>query len=119
MRYALAVVAFATAISAHAAERLPTFPKRTDYAEARASLRSLGWTPVSQGQRCTDTGCYDRCSIGFEDRCKSYPEAETCRGTGLAQCDMVWRKDGQLIEVQTIGEGDPPMVNRVRCRAGC
>jgi hypothetical protein len=119
MRYTLTAAIIATAFTARAAERLPTFPKRTDYDEARASLQSLGWTPVPQGQRCTEAGCFDRCSVGFEDRCKAYPEAETCRGTGLAQCDMVWRKDGRLIEVNTIGEGDPPMVSRVRCRVGC
>lgn len=102
------------------AERLPSFPKRAPYDEARSSLITLGWRPVAhEAQRCDASGCFDRCAIGFEARCKAYPEAETCRGTGLAACDMIWTRGDRVVEVRTIGEDDPPMVDRVRCRAGC
>jgi hypothetical protein len=107
-----ALVAFALlVVPAVAAERLPTFPKRTDYGSARASLMALGWEPAPSPTQS--------CAPGFEERCAAYPEAETCRGTGIAACDMLWRKSGRLIEVQTFGEDDPPKVSAVRCRAGC
>ena len=116
----LAPVVVAMLAGPAVAGQLPTFPKRTHYDDARTSLQALGWAPVAQkAQRCDATGCYDRCSIGFEARCSAYPEAEICRGTGLASCDMLWRRGEQLIEVRTTGEDDPPMVDRVRCRAGC
>ena len=107
-------------VAAGAGERVPTFPKRTDYDQARSSLLSLGWAPVAQtAQRCDSTGCYARCSIGFEERCKAYPEAETCRGTGRASCDMIWKRRDTLIEIITGGEDDPPMVIGAKCRANC
>ena len=108
------------AVPAWAGEKLPTFPRKTDYDEARASLIALGWKPVPQSsKRCDRDGCFIRCAGGFENRCKVYPEAEICRGTGLAACEFLWRRGETLIEVRTIGETAPPRVASVRCRANC
>ncbi len=114
MRLVLMVLLAMTS-SALSAERVPTFPKRTSYEEARESLIALGWQPAPTSANP------NRCSPGFEERCKSYPEATACSGTGLARCTFLWRsKSGEtLIEVGTFGEEDPPMVERVRCRVGC
>ena len=97
--------------AAVAAERLPTFPRNTDYAEARRSLIGLGYEPV------TLPGA-DQCGEG-DGRCQGRPEMSACAGTGLGQCIFVWRsKIGALIEVITVGENNPG-VSAVRCRANC
>ena len=92
------------------AERLPSFPKRTEYTEARRSLIALGWRPVTLPDA-------DRCSKG-DMRCQGRPEMAACSGTGLARCLFTWRKGETLIEVGTYGE-EEPIVDAVRCRAGC
>lgn len=112
MRYA--VLAFASlalaCASAEAAERLPTFPKNTEYGEARRSLIALGWEPV------TVPGS-DKCEAG-DTRCEGRPEMLACSGTGMGRCLFVWRRGDRLIEVGTVGE-DLAYADRVRCRAGC
>jgi hypothetical protein len=96
--------------AAVAAERIPNFPKRTPYVEARESLVGIGWQPVTLPGA---TECLDG-----DDRCKDRPEVYLCSGTGLARCTFTWKRRDTLIEVQTFGEEDP-MIERVRCRAGC
>lgn len=109
MRTALALVVLLAAGPVWAGERLPTFPKRTDYGTARGSLIALGWKPVTvpDAQPCDD-----------DERCKGRPEMVVCAGTGAGNCIFLWRRADTLIEVGTIYES-PPMVAGIRCRAGC
>ncbi|MCJ2082759.1 hypothetical protein [Methylobacterium sp. J-090] len=105
---ALAIVVLAAPVEA--AERLPTFPKRTPYEDARASLKGLGWEPIRLEGAAT---CEQE-----DERCTGRPEMFFCSGTGLARCVFTWRRRDQLVEVGTFGETSP-MVDSVRCRAGC
>jgi hypothetical protein len=91
------------------AERLPKFPKRTDYGEARNSLIALGWRPVTMpdAQKCDG-----------DERCRGRPEMLACSGTGRASCTFTWKRRDTLIEIGTVGEAGN-VVDRVRCRAGC
>lgn len=111
MRAILIALALVASGAASAAERLPSFPKNTDYREARRSLIGLGYTPIKLPEA-------DECMKG-DRRCEGFPEMSSCAGTGLAQCLFVWKsKSDALIEIVTIGE-DNPGVAAVRCRANC
>jgi hypothetical protein len=104
----LAVLASSVALSA---ERLPSFPKNTEYREARRSLAGLGYKPVRLPES-------DACMPG-DRRCAGFPEMLACSGTGLGHCIFVWRsRRDMLIEIVTAGEDDP-VVSAVRCRANC
>jgi hypothetical protein len=110
MRFAwIAILAFATTVAA-AAERAPSFPQRTPYADARESLLALGWTPL-----VTDKDP-NRCSPG-RDECETYPETVACSGTGRGFCSFRWRRKETIIEIGTYGED--PIVGSVRCRVNC
>ena len=102
------VIAIAPAI-AHAGG-LPSLTKGSPYVKARSTLLRSGFKPV----RSAENGC----SIGREEICKKYPEAEACSGTGLGNCLFVWRQGGRVIEVSTVGEIDLK-VAAVKCRSGC
>ena len=66
------------------------------YAEARRRLLGAAYTP----QRFNAD---DRCS--GRPVCKTYPEAEFCAGTGLANCRFAFRDPaGALIVIETQGE---------------
>lgn len=93
-----------------ASERLPRFPRNTEYGNARQSLMALGWQPIKlEGA--------DECMSG-DDRCEGRPEMHTCSGTGMAFCAFTWRRRDTLIEIITAGEG-PAFVHRIKCRVGC
>jgi hypothetical protein len=96
-------------LQASSAERLPTFPKRTDYGKARNSLIALGWQPVTMpdAEKCDD-----------DERCRGRPEMLACSGTGLASCTFTWKRRDTLIEIRTVGE-QGNVVDRVLCRVGC
>jgi hypothetical protein len=112
MRYALAVIAFVVSVGgAGAAEPLPKFMRNILYPEARASLLALGWLPAPVP--ASDRMCKRR-----EATCGTYPEAESCAPYGTAVCAMLWRRGGQIIKVETIGDEDM-LVRSVSCRVGC
>lgn len=119
MRLGVALALALAPASLFAAERLPTFPKNTPYAEARVSLRAIGWQPVEQSATFCENGeCgLSRCLPG-DQRCATFPEAEICRGTGQAACQFVWRRQDTVIEIRAIGEEDQTVAD-VRCRIGC
>lgn len=111
MRAILIALAVMVSGAAWAAERLPSFPKSTNYREARRSLIGLGYKPV------TLPGS-DVCEKG-DGRCEGFSEMNSCAGTGLAQCVFVWKSpNDRLIEIVTVGEMNPG-VSAVRCRANC
>jgi hypothetical protein len=109
--WAMAAVPLVLVASAADAARLPSFPKRTPYAEARESLIALGWKPA------VTSSDPKRCAPGA-DECAKYPETVACSGTGLARCMFLWRRGETLIEIGTFGE-EMRFVDRVRCCAGC
>ncbi len=105
---------------------LPRFPKGTPYAEARQSLKALGYRPNALPD--ADAVSRDRCGykpdslaepkLGAGDgdiRC--FPEMVACAGTGLGQCIYSWRRGETLIDVFTSNE--IPAVTGVRCRVNC
>ena len=112
MRYALAAMAFVvSAGGSGAAEPLPKFKRNILYPEARSSLLALGWLPAPIP--ASDRECVHR-----EGTCQTYPEAESCAPYGTAVCAMLWRRGGQIIKVETIGDEDM-LVRSVSCRVGC
>ena len=109
---------------------VPHLPKATPYAEARQSLKALGYRPnalpdadaVSR-ERCGDkpdslAGPRAATDANGEDgdlRC--YPEMVACAGSGLGQCIYSWRRGETLIDVLTTNE--LPLVRAVKCRVNC
>jgi hypothetical protein len=110
---------------------LPRFPKGTPYAEARQSLKALGYRPNA----LPDADDVSRARCGYkpngltepetakginprrddDERC--FPEMVACAGTGLGQCIYSWRRGETLIDVFTSNE--IPGVSGVRCRVNC
>ncbi|WP_342111748.1 hypothetical protein [Methylobacterium sp. SI9] len=114
-RAALAIAGLAfLAMPARAEAPVPRIAKGTLYETVRADLSALGWRPSPAAAE--QSGC----SIGREDVCKRYPEAEFCSGTGMGACGFLWSKNNTLIQVRTVGE-DPAALTlqAIACRAGC
>ena len=92
---------------AHAIEGLPELPPGTPYSKARTSLMKFGWRP---GPLPEDR---HRMCPPDDQRCHDYPEASACSGTSRALCTFTWRRNGQVIEVDTYGKEDLS-IDRVR-----
>ena len=56
-----------------------------------------GWKPfhAENAQECLDS------------RCEGRPEMEICAPTGMANCNFLWKKDGKIIVIGTVGEENP------------
>jgi hypothetical protein len=80
--------------------------KGVSYAVLRRKLIRSRWQPAI-------TANADRCGTG-DARCEGRPEMQSCAGTGEANCLFLWRKDGTLLAISTIG--DPAIVDAVECR---
>ena len=102
---------------------LPRFPKGTPYAEARQSLKALGYHPnalpdvddVSRGRCGYKPDSLAETKLNDDMRC--FPEMEACAGTGLGPCVFSWRRGDTLIDVLTTNE--LPVVSGVACRVNC
>jgi hypothetical protein len=105
------LTAFIIATSSAALAETPTFPKNEPYATARESLLKQGWRPV----HAPDPGFV--CEKG-DRRCEGRPETVACAGTGLANCLFRWERKKTVIEIETVGEGDPT-VTGVKCKTNC
>lgn len=92
-----------------AAQPAPAIPAGTPYAAARERLLAAGWQPA----RLSDA---DGCAA-WDERCRRYPEANACSGTGQGNCLFRWRRGATLVGVVTAGE--EPVVRTVRCQEGC
>lgn len=110
MRATLTCCLVLLATAATAAERAPSFPKRTNYSSARSSLITLGWKPAPTEPPPNECAKYD-------GRCE-YPETESCSGTGRGFCSYQWRRGEMLIEILTEGD-DRQIVTSVSCVANC
>lgn len=64
-----------------------------NYIDARKVILGKGWVPL-------DGPC-----SGFtaDDACSAFPEVGYCQGTGLAQCDMNFRRGERCLVVVTTG----------------
>jgi hypothetical protein len=112
MRYSLIVpvlmISAAILASPADAKTIPkSIRKSGAYDLARGSLLKSGWKPI--GTQLREEGS---CDPAIDARCKTYPEARECSGTGLAFCNMVWKhKDGTTIVITTGGEGKAIIMN--------
>ncbi len=87
-----------------AAKPLPGFVKvNAPYDPYRPKLKSRGWRPAGKTMR-EEGSCIEE----YDERCRIYPEARECSGTGLGFCNMIWKhRDGTVIVITTAGEGAP------------
>jgi hypothetical protein len=78
------------------ANNLPQFKKKESYSSVRAKMLKAGWEPFHAPDA-------DECAEG-DKRCEGRPEMESCVGTGLANCKFLWRKNGKITAICTVGE---------------
>ncbi|GGC90318.1 hypothetical protein GCM10010994_55190 [Chelatococcus reniformis] len=111
LRYIVLALACIAPGAAGAAEKLPSFPKRTLYDDAKSSLIALGFKPADM------TSVKGRCLDDQDTRCAHYPEIEICYPTGKAQCQLLWTTpSGKVIEIETT---EDLKVIGSKCRANC
>ncbi len=86
-----------TADQASPIEGTPKFQKGESYANVRNKMIEAGWEPFhsDNAQECLDS------------RCEGRPEMETCAPTGMASCNFLWKKNGKIIVISTVGEENP------------
>ena len=77
-------------------DEIPKFEKGEDYKSVREKLIKAGWKPFKSSEA-------DKC-YGDDERCKDYPEMESCAGTGLGNCRYLWKKDIKTLRIFTVGE---------------
>ncbi|MFI5020860.1 MAG: peptidoglycan-binding protein [Alphaproteobacteria bacterium] len=77
-------------------EELPQFIENESYASVRNKMIKAGWEPFH-----SETA--DNCDVG-DSRCEGRPEMEACAGTGLGNCKFLWKKNGRVTAICTIGE---------------
>ncbi len=75
---------------------LPPFAKRESYSSVRTKMLKAGWEPFHAEDA-------DVCEEG-DSRCEGRPEMESCAGAGLANCRFLWKKNGKIIAICTVGE---------------
>lgn len=64
------------------------------YEEGRAELLAQGWEPF----QAEDSDCVNQTNA----TCQKFPEIRFCSSGGA--CQMTWRKDGEIITVDTFGD---------------
>jgi hypothetical protein len=64
------------------------------YVDGRAKLIADGWTPY----QVEDSDCINQTN----ETCQKFPEIRFCSSSGA--CQMTWRKDGEVITVDTFGD---------------
>lgn len=75
---------------------LPKFKKGESYAKVRVKMLKANWKPF----HASDS---DEC-INGDVRCAGRPEMHVCAGTGLANCEFLWKRGGKTVSIFTIGE---------------
>lgn len=83
---------------------LPHFKKHENYASVRSAMLKAGWTPFHMDGA-------DACSKG-DARCAGRPEMAHCTGSGQANCQFLWKKNGKTAGICTVGE-DPAVYANV------
>lgn len=75
---------------------LPRFRKGEDYAKVRVKMMRAGWKPYHAKDA-------DQCMDG-DSRCQGRPEMHACAGTGLANCEFLWKRGSKQVAIYTVGE---------------
>jgi hypothetical protein len=109
--FAATISLAAILVASSSMAQAPHFSKNEPYASARASLLKQGWKPV----HAPNPGF--ECAKG-DTRCEGRAETVDCAGTGAANCIFRWKRKAVVIDVHTVGEQDPTVVE-VRCKSGC
>ena len=91
----LALLIGFTQISLAQAANLPHFKKHESYTSVRSKMIKSGWKPFHSEDANT-------CSE-FDPRCKGRPEMEACAGSGMANCKFLWKKNGKITAICTVG----------------
>lgn len=78
------------------ADEMPNFAKGEGYKSVREKLIKAGWTPFKSKEA-------DEC-FGDDERCRDFPEMESCAGTGFANCRYLWKKSNKTLVIFTVGE---------------
>jgi hypothetical protein len=82
---------------------LPHFKKHENYASVRTAMIKAGWTPFHINEA-------DECMSG-DARCAGRPEMAHCAGTGQANCQFLWKKNGKTAGICTVGENPAVYAN--------
>ena len=77
-------------------DELPKFKEGEPYKSVREKLIGAGWKTFASPDA-------DEC-FGDDERCKDYPEMQSCAGTGLGNCRYTWQKDGKTLLIFTVGD---------------
>lgn len=94
----LALVAITICLGAVGAQTkdLPFLKKNESYAKVRNKLLKAGWKPFHAEDA-------DECQSG-DARCENRPEMQSCAGTGMANCNFLWKRKGKMLAIFTVGE---------------
>ncbi len=76
---------------------LPKFGKNESYKTVRLKMIKAGWKPYHSPEA-------DVCAKG-DLRCQGRPEMEACAGTGMANCNFLWKRKDATVAISTLGEG--------------
>ena len=109
MRLVAVILTLVVAATPAFGQGLPIIKAGTPYTVARQELLRQGWEPYSSPER-------GACDPG-DERCAGRPEMESCAGTGVGSCIFLWRRNGILAVVGTMGEVRP-YVSGVERRGG-
>ena len=75
---------------------LPKLKKGEAYSKVRVKMIKAGWKPF----HAPDS---DECVQG-DSRCEGRPEMHVCAGTGLGNCEFLWKRRGKTVSIFTVGE---------------
>lgn len=75
---------------------LPRLKNGESYAKVRSRMLKAGWKPF----HAKDS---DQCGEG-DSRCAGRPEMHVCAGTGLGNCEFLWKRKGKTVAIFTVGE---------------
>ncbi|MBX3281089.1 MAG: hypothetical protein KF756_01290 [Acidobacteria bacterium] len=81
------VIGLASAAYAQRSE-WPVFKKGEDYSSVRKKLEKAGWTPYRRDD--ADTYYDDSLDANGKQIRSTYPELNTCSGTGVGYCTFTW-----------------------------
>jgi len=104
-RRQMVAIAFSALVFQASAVAEPSAPPHLapgePYSLVREKMIASGWTPFHAEDA-------DPCSE-YDERCAGRPEMVHCAGTGLGPCKFLWRKEGKIVALCTIGEDAPEL----------
>lgn len=91
----LIVIFFTLAVFAQTGG-LPRIRKSENYKTVRVKMLKAGWKPFHSKEA---DKCYEN-----DERCQGRPEMNHCAGTGLGNCEFLWKRKGKTVAIFTAGE---------------